>query len=1111
MDLFKVENTSVSGNPVVLEDCAKAQLRGLTVYGKSTQVTTTGAQLFVSEKSQESLYGMTLTQKDDGGWHLGGTCTADNSRNIRLLEPTEYFTLPSGDYTLSFTGAIPNSVTLNIAKVANVHKQNEQWTHLGGINKNKRNLAISLDGTEEALSMYVIFPAQVALSFDFYVMLNAGDTALPWEPYTGGKPSPSPDYPQEIQSAKSEVVVHGKNLFGGRYYYARYANGILLIDKSQKDKEVKFPYQPEMETRGICKVLKCQKGKTYVISVTNPNKNATIGMTEYENIENAYAHTNNVGFADMSNKTKQLYTAKSDGILVCGIAGIWTDGKTTVHECTESELLQVEEASEATSYEPYKGSTSYTFAPNGLPGIPVSVNGNYTDQSGQQWVCDELDFERGVYVQRVKTLVFADTSAFTIETVNNGFRFNADVSNLRKTDVATADSNAFCSILPLGSPGSTWNTANVFTINTRFYIRFKNITTLHALDEYFKSTPMTLTAILITPIETPLTQSQIETYKSLRTYDGTTIIESPDSAGLSAVYGRKIFMANTTLKTRIILNNKTTDEWAQAATFVGLKGEFLVDSSTRKIKIGDGATAYPDLPFVNLTPEEVDSLIKAASHSHSNKDVLDATTASFTTALLEKLNGIATGANKTVVDSALSSTSTNPVQNKVVNSALDSKVPTSRKVNGKALSGDITLSAGDVGAIATTARGAKNGVASLDENGKVPAAQLPSYVDDVLEGYVADDLSAFYKDSGKTSAYTPETGKIYVNLNNNKTYRYSGSKYTVISETLALGETSSTAFDGARGKKAYDHSQSAHAPSNAERNIIVGVQKNGADVTVDSNRKVNITVPTKTSQITNDSGFITSGATTAKAKQLETARKIDGVNFDGTTDITHYGTCSTAAGTAAKTVAVTGFNLVTGARVTVKFTVTNTAASPTLNVNGTGAKAIKYRGSTISTGYLAANRVYEFVYDGTDYLFMGDINIDTNTTYKAGTGITIGSGNAINHSNSVTAGTAKGDDSKSLGFGGTFKVPSITYDAQGHITSTSTTTMTMPATPTTVSGNAGSATKLATARNFSITGGATASAISFNGTADVALNVTSLNAAKLTIASSDTLILDGTI
>lgn len=311
-------------------------------------------------------------------------------------------------------------------------------------------------------------------------------------------------------------------------------------------------------------------------------------------------------------------------------------------------------------------------------------------------------------------------------------------------------------------------------------------------------------------------------------------------------------------------------------------------------------------------------------------------------------------------------------------------------------------------------------------------------------------------------------------------------------------------------KTAYDHSQSAHAPSNAEKNIIVGIQKNGADVAPDENRKVNITVPTKTSDITNDSGFITSGATTAKAKQLETPRKIDGVGFNGTADITHFATCSTAAATQAKTVSVTGFNLVTGARVTIKFTVTNTAANPTLNVNGTGAKAIKYRGAAINTGYLAANRVYEFVYDGTDYLFMGDINTDSNTTYTAGSGLTL-SGTQFKHKNAVTAGTAKGDDSKTLGFGGTFKVPSVSYDTEGHITGASSTTMTMPAAPTSVSGNAGSATKLQNARNFSITGGATAAAVSFNGTSDVALNVTSVNAAKLTIAESDTLILDGSI
>ena len=83
----------------------------------------------------------------------------------------------------------------------------------------------------------------------------------------------------------------------------------------------------------------------------------------------------------------------------------------------------------------------------------------------------------------------------------------------------------------------------------------------------------------------------------------------------------------------------------------------------------------------------------------------------------------------------------------------------------------------------------------------------------------------------------------------------------------------------------------------------------------------------------------------------------------------------------------------------------------------------------------------------------------------------------------------------------------MTYDAQGHITAKGTTTMTMPAVPS----NVASATKLQNARNFSITGGATAAAVSFNGTADVSLNVTSLNAIKLTVADSDTLILDGSI
>lgn len=98
-------------------------------------------------------------------------------------------------------------------------------------------------------------------------------------------------------------------------------------------------------------------------------------------------------------------------------------------------------------------------------------------------------------------------------------------------------------------------------------------------------------------------------------------------------------------------------------------------------------------------------------------------------------------------------------------------------------------------------KGVAGGVADLDSGGKVPAAQLPSYVDDVLE-YA--NLAAF--------PASGEAGKIYVAQDTNKTYRWSGSAYVEISQSLALGETSSTAFRGDLGRAAYDHSQTSGNP-----------------------------------------------------------------------------------------------------------------------------------------------------------------------------------------------------------------------------------------------------------------------------------------------------------
>lgn len=98
--------------------------------------------------------------------------------------------------------------------------------------------------------------------------------------------------------------------------------------------------------------------------------------------------------------------------------------------------------------------------------------------------------------------------------------------------------------------------------------------------------------------------------------------------------------------------------------------------------------------------------------------------------------------------------------------------------------------------LTTSLKGAVNGLAELDGSGKVPSGQLPSYVDDVVE--VANFAAL---------PVTGESGKIYITLDNNLTFRWSGSAYVEISASLALGELSTTAYRGDRGKTAYDHSQ----------------------------------------------------------------------------------------------------------------------------------------------------------------------------------------------------------------------------------------------------------------------------------------------------------------
>ncbi len=211
-----------------------------------------------------------------------------------------------------------------------------------------------------------------------------------------------------------------------------------------------------------------------------------------------------------------------------------------------------------------------------------------------------------------------------------------------------------------------------------------------------------------------------------------------------------------------------------------------------------------------------------------------------------KLDSVATGANKTVVDASFVANSTNPVQSKVIKSALDGKSDTGHthddryyteseintKLNAKANSSHThtksqitdfptSMPASDVYSWAKQSSKPSYTISEVSGNlpasrisGTIDAAHLPSYVDDVIEGYL--NGGKFYTTKSSSGAYsgeiTAEAGKIYVNLNNNKTYRWSGSTYVVISETIALGTTHSSAGYGDESRAAYNHSTSTGNP-----------------------------------------------------------------------------------------------------------------------------------------------------------------------------------------------------------------------------------------------------------------------------------------------------------
>ena len=198
-------------------------------------------------------------------------------------------------------------------------------------------------------------------------------------------------------------------------------------------------------------------------------------------------------------------------------------------------------------YEPYREQLLTLPTPNGLPGIPVPSGGNYTDPQGQQWVCDEVDFARGVRVQRVRIKALSPDIAWSHRKTNSGNNnFQVRIYN---ADVALSRKPCFCNILRY--TGNGWddipqNLPKIYANDQEITISFppnSEYSSLDAFKQLLTNVKSVIYYALATPIETPLTDAEIAAYKALTTYAPDIVVQASDGAGVKLEYQRDVNIA----------------------------------------------------------------------------------------------------------------------------------------------------------------------------------------------------------------------------------------------------------------------------------------------------------------------------------------------------------------------------------------------------------------------------------------------------------------------------------------------------------------------------------------------------------------------------------------
>ena len=516
--------TSYDGTPVEVNDSAEMQLQGLRLYGKSKQVVTTGKNLCSIKSCQLS---MNIVSSDVIAWTKSSRVYyAFDTQNISGAKA--YISIKYHDVNKKIVGSNGNNL------ICDGTRKTGWFSGLGGQTGGSNIDLTTIEYISVQLGLYT---APVVIPSFIDNIMVCDEENLPFEPYTGGKPSPSPEYPQEIENVGGNgsigVEITGKNLFNAndvsRGYISDTTGELLVtnshcsnfIDVNPKTKYYLYSGQPTGKWGAFY-----DSNKTFVSGIS-PDKYNTV----FETPENAAYIRFTVSYRD-----KHLNFA-NDVIFA----------KSTI----------------AVPFEPYHKSTTTIPLSNGLPGIPVTTGGNYTDSNGQQYICDEIDFVRGKNVQRVWKGVFDGSKDEEWCTGSNYFSVKALPTSMSPREGYCNQYTTKDAKIRIGNGN---NSIIIFDMDY-----FEN--NLSNWKAHLAQHPLVVMTYLDTPVETDLTQEQLQAYKSLTTFKPTSIISNAAGARMEVEYAEdtKAYIdglndaADTKIDvlTETIAENKKDDKLAQ--------------------------------------------------------------------------------------------------------------------------------------------------------------------------------------------------------------------------------------------------------------------------------------------------------------------------------------------------------------------------------------------------------------------------------------------------------------------------------------------------------------------------------------------------------------------